>query len=633
MKTTSDTKDLNIALHMEKIQATLDSATSSVKEFIQLAGDTEELREWAQQEVTRYAMSVKTAKIDKDELENFFKYPYVILPGKHEGEYYLSIPKFVDVQFGWLEKVTPSYNIFLVNKYVDWLGGIPQALKDELKFPDPLDIYLDGDHLVGNDLGEARKKYGQFIIRKEKDGRLKVDKARHFDLLAALIKDGILPFVPKPVAQEDYIDRKCDFDLRPYQEECFADFLKYSNIGAFLPPSTGKTFLGLYAMTHVKGPWLVVVPSKLLVEQWQERIELYTDLQPDEYDVMTYYAGVKKDRQYKGKIIDEVHHMPSNEFSKLAMVRTDYTIGLSATPQREDNREEYIFALTGKPTGMNWEYFKQMKIIANPTLHCHIVKSEAQRLSQVQELLRDEIKTIIFADSIDMGKAYSKKFNIPHVYGDTKQRLDKIQENLVTIVSRVGDEGVSLPDIKRVIEISWLHGSRRQELQRFTRLLHGKGTDGEGHIIMTVQEYQKDHKRLFGIMDKGFKIVLHRDGISDKVIEEAKSAKPIRKEKSVKVTSQPKEQYDIKSEHPILSLPGIKKKLADLNKTEKLIVELLYNREGEEFTKAGIGMLLGLSPNGGRFSSYLSKLKKLSLISNEKGKWKADLSLMGLAKA
>jgi len=636
---TQEVKDLSISLKIEQLNRTLDTATHSLQEFTKLAEGSEEVRDWAQNEVTKYAMSIKTAKIDKDELDNFFKYPYVILPGKHEGEYYLSIPKFVDVQFGWLEKVTPSYNIFLVNKYVDWLGGIPQALKDELKFPDPLDIYLEGDHLVGNDLKKAREKYGNFIKRKEKDGRLLVDKQRHFELLAALIKDGILPFVPKPVAKEDLVNRRCDFDQRDYQKDCYDEFLKYSNIGAFLPPSTGKTFLGLWAMTHVRGPWLVVVPSRLLIEQWKERIELYTDLEPHEYDVMTYYAGVKKDKKYKGKIIDEVHHLPSNEFSKLAMVPTDYTIGLSATPQREDNREEFIFALTGRPTGMNWEYFKQMKIIANPPLHVWIVKNDSDRLKQVGELLQEPMKTIVFADSIEMGKQYSKKFNIPHVYGDTKQRLDKIHENLVTIVSRVGDEGVSLPDIKRVIEISWLHGSRRQELQRFTRLLHGQGTDGEGHIVMTVLEYQKDHKRLFGIMDKGFKIVLHREGISEKVIQQMKDKpakiKTVKRKVASASNTEPKQNIqlnDFEKSHPILSLPGIQKKVITLRDKERELVRLLYQREGQEFTKEGLAILLGYSQAASMTSVGFKKLRDMKLITVSKGKWKADLSLIGLSK-
>lgn len=557
-------------------------------------------------------MSIKTSKIDKDELENFFKRPFAITPGKHEGEYYLIIPKFIDVQFGWLEKVDSSHNYFLINKYVDWLGGLPQALKDELKFPDPLDIYLDGTHLVGSDVQKAREKYGQFITRKEKDGSLLIDKSRHFELLATLIKDGILPFVPKPVAKEDLIERHCDFKLRNYQEEAFAEFLKYSNIGAFFPPGTGKTFLGMYAATHVKGPWLVTVPTRTLIEQWTERIELYTDLEIGiDIDILTYQGGIKSKKKYKGKIVDEVHHLPANEFSKLAMIPTEYSIGLSATPQREDSREEYIFALTGRPIGMDWKTFKQLGIITNPTLHVWIVKNDIERIKRVGALLHEEKKTIIFADSIEMGKAFAKRFDVPHIYGDTKQRLAKIQENLTTIVSRVGDEGVSIPDIERVIEISWLHGSRRQELQRFTRLLHGKGTTGEGHIIMTIPEYQTDHKRLFGIMDKGFKIVLHREGISDKVIQQA-----INHEKAPAIQKTPPKPKttDFEKQHPILSLPGIQKKLEKCTGSERKAVNLMFQKPEKQFTAEDLCNYLGYAQRDAMNPFSWAKLIELKLI-------------------
>lgn len=632
---TLETKDLGIQLKVQQLARTLDIAVESLKDFTKLAEGSEEIREWATNEITKYALSIKTSKLDKDELENFFKYPYCIIPGKHEGEYYLAIPKFIDAHFGWLHKVTPSYNIFMVNKYVDWLGELPAALKKELKFPDPLDVYLDGDHLVGSDVNKAYTKYAGYVKKKEKNGTLLIDKSRHFELLVSLIKDGILPFVPKPLAQEDIVERKCDFQLRDYQEAAWKEFAKYSNIGAFFPPSTGKTFLALFAMTHIKGPHLVVVPTRLLMEQWKERIELYTDLTEDEYEVMTFYKGIKQDKKYKLLIIDEVHHLPSNEFSKLSTVKRDYCIGLSATPQREDQREEYIFALTGKPVGLSWETFKKLGIIQNPTLNVWIVKNEQDRMRRLGSILEEKMKTIIFCDYIEMGKTYADKFKIPFVYGDSKDKLAKIKDTETSIVSRVGDEGISLPDIRRVIEISWLHGSRRQELQRFTRLLHGQGIQGEGHIIMTISEYQQDHKRLFGIMDKGFKIVLHREGISEKVIQQSHDQAPkssAKKNQKLQISNTVQE-YQIQSNHPILSLPGIKKKLAQLTKPEQKLIELLYTREKEDFSGEGLAMLLGyLTWDSFRHVIDFKKLQSMKLISRSKGKFKADLSLIGLAK-
>lgn len=605
-------------LTISRLEDTLAKVQNTLKEFYKLADDSEELREWAKNEVVRYAMSINTAKIDQDELENFFKYPYVILSSKKEGEIYLAIPKFINVQIGWLEKVTASYNIFLVNRYVDWLGGLPQFLKKELKMTDPLDIVLEGEYLIGNDTKLAQEKFKPFIKKVEKDGRILIDKSRNFELLAALIKEGILPFTPKAIAKEDMINRKCTFELRDYQQKIMKEFYKYSNVGVFIPPSTGKTFIGLYAATHVKGAWIVFVPSRLLVEQWKERIELYTDLVIGvDIDVVTYQAGIKTDKIYRGKIIDEAHHLPANEFSKIASVSTEYTIGLSATPQREDSREEYIFALTGKPIGLDWETFKKLGIIQCPTLHVWIVKNESHRMTKLESLLQEPKKTIIFCDSIALGNQVSKKFKLPHVHGASKDRLSEIKDAVASVVSRVGDEGISLPNITRVIEISWLHGSRRQELQRFTRLLHGKSMDGEAHIIMTGTEYQKDHKRLYGIMDKGFKIVVHQ-GEKTKSIQTTpqdilKPKRQTRPKKLVAVVSKKPimESNDLEMSHPLLSLPGTQKKLNMLTKAERLSIRVLYDKKSP-MSKEDVWNFVGL----GRASDFanFSKMEKLKLI-------------------
>src|SRR5574337_694287 len=101
-------QDLSFQLKLEQLNRNLDSATSALKEFTKLAEGSQELKEWAENEITKYALSLKSSKLDQDELGSFFQYPYCILPAKHEGEYYLAIPKFVNAQFGWLEKVTPS---------------------------------------------------------------------------------------------------------------------------------------------------------------------------------------------------------------------------------------------------------------------------------------------------------------------------------------------------------------------------------------------------------------------------------------------------------------------------------------------------------------------------------------------
>jgi hypothetical protein len=118
-------------------------------------------------------------------------------------------PKWLNFQIGWLERSTKSYNIFVVNRYVKWFSEIPQSLEDKFKFAKllPFKVY-DGMLLTGKELQEeAIRRYKHFITRREGEDRLRIKKGYEFKLIAQMIEDGTLPFMPIPVKEED---------LRPY---------------------------------------------------------------------------------------------------------------------------------------------------------------------------------------------------------------------------------------------------------------------------------------------------------------------------------------------------------------------------------------------------------------------------------
>ena len=568
----------------------------------ELTGITEEARKVVEQEVAEFALSIKTSKLDRDQLEAFFKKPYYLEPvhGRPDS-WYLVIPKFVDVQIGWLDRSTESYNRFLINRYMDWLGEIPEAIKKQLDWKPPPELVLEGEELHGpkGALEYAWQKYRPFLHDRD-EKRIKINPKRAFDLIAGLIKDGVLPFSIKQVDPADLVERKCDFQLRDYQLQAWNELKRFSAVGVYYPPGTGKTIIGLWTMTHLKPPHLIVVPTRLLQEQWIERIEANTDLKPGEYEVLTYQGAISKgsNKTWSTLIIDEVHHLPANTFIKLSLIRRKYTLGLSATPFREDGREEYVFALSGKPVGLSWDYFKKLNLIKSPTCHVWIVKNFEAKLRRLEALLQAEKRTIIFSDSLEVGKAIANRFKVPFVSGETKNNMETIVSNRIVVVSRVGDEGMSLPDIEQVIEVSWLGGSRRQELQRTTRLLHSHTDEQENHVLMTLEEYLRDRKRLFSIMDKGFKIELHREGVSEKVIEEHSHDvhAPIRPRVSNSVKEQ---KTDIAP--PVMSgqsatytnLPGVQRIMALMNKKEQQLFTLLLDHDGEWFSRQRLPLLLG----------------------------------------
>ena len=113
-----------------------------------------------------------------------------------------------------------------------------------------------------------------------------------------------------------------------------------------------------------------------------------------------------------------------------------------------------------------------------------VLKSE--EVEELDRLLQNEKKTLIFVRLKEIGQQIAKRYNIPFVFGETRDRLSIVRENQTVVISQVGDEGLSIPELERVIEVDWLFGSRREELQRMTRVLHGQIGEGEHNIIMTV---------------------------------------------------------------------------------------------------------------------------------------------------
>jgi len=488
------------------------SVDDTLKKLEALKSEVERAQQQIRADFDAKVEELRITNVDKSLISDFLKEPYVIIPSRRPNEWYVIAPKWLNFAVGWLERSTKSYNIFVINRYVQWFYDIPQSLKDKLKFERSLPLKVfDGTILTGKEhQEEALRRYGKYVFRREGEDRLRLKKGYEFEAIAAIIEDGTLPFMPLPVKEED-LRPWTGISLRTYQDLAWQEFLKKGAIGIFWPFGAGKSFFGVYVLARVKGRKLVVVPSVTLVEQWTARIRQYIPQYAPEIQVVTYHAYEKvKNQEYALVIYDECHHLPANTFVKLSTLKTKYRMGLSASPFREDGRESYIIALTGFPVGLAWEDLIKLKDVRVPFFKVYLVKNNSAKTVLIEELLRIPVKTIIFCDSLDMGEQLSKKFGIPFVFGDTKDRLEILHNSLTTVVSRVGDEGVSLPDIERVIEVSFLYGSRMQESQRFGRLMHAQKEEPEHIIIMTEQEYELYGKRLNAIYERGFKVQIMR---------------------------------------------------------------------------------------------------------------------------
>lgn len=489
---------------------------------------TEEIKEEIDSQQTQLldlvTQNVSLANPDLEALKSFAQKPYVIIP-RTKNEAYVIVPRFVPFHIGWLTRQTESYNVFIINKYIDWIAPLPHDIKSRVSFTSYLSKSIvvhskDGKSSIleinPEEFDKTWSKYKDKLHGRVSgsDDQIKIKKGREFDLIADLINDGMLPFEPKPVAQEDLRKDTDIIKLREYQQRALDKFLSYGAIGVFWAPGAGKTFLALKAGNLIKGKKLVVVPQRTLVEQWNERIGLY-GLRKYEWEVQTYHYVIRHIDDYQKKqikllVFDEVHHLPANNFSKLSTLNTDYRIGLSASPYREDGRTEYIFALSGFPVGLKWRELISLGYVDEPDVKVYLYNTWLQKERDLENVVYGRIgKILIYCDSINIGTRLSNDMGIPFVYGASKNRIETIRNNRIVLASRVADEGLSIKDLDTVIEFDFLYGSRRQEAQRAGRVMHGEG-EGEHIVMMTEEEFSKYDKRLFSLEEQGFKIRFER---------------------------------------------------------------------------------------------------------------------------
>lgn len=495
-------------------------------EVNQLAEQVEQKIEAQKQQLeSKMADHFDLASLDREHVRSFTDQPFNVLPKGDEesNEYYVTAPRFVPFHVGHLLEQNEAWNTFVVNKYVSWIEDVPEAVREKIDLGqryeqatvDQNDRLLElaneaerdraWDDLDGRDGG---------LNKRVDDDKIQIQKGKEFEVIAELVEAGNLPFEPRGPDNADLRDAPDGLTLKCYQERAFEQFVEHGQIGVYWPPGLGKTFLSLYAGERVAGDKLVVVPSSTLESQWQERINEFCE-HAGEWTVKTYqyltqhgnideFSGVNSP---KLTIFDECHTLPANTFSKLATLNTDYRIGLSATPYREDERTDYIFALTGVPVGIEWQELLEHGDFDYPEVSVYLYRTQRQKRADLTDLTDNPGKTLVFCDSIDAGERLSDDLGVPFVNGETpkSQRMDLFRDNRLVIGSRVADEGLSLDTLDRVIEHDFHGGSRRQELQRAGRVMHADDI-GQHIIQMTDDEYDDYGSRLYSLEEKGMDI-------------------------------------------------------------------------------------------------------------------------------
>jgi DNA excision repair protein ERCC-3 len=356
----------------------------------------------------------------------------------------------------------------------------------------------------------------------------------------------------------DPIDADLVTDLREYQQSWVDSFLEKQAGVLVGPPGSGKTVAALGALTEVGGETLILVPSRELAGQWREEIQRHTTVNAE--NVGEYHGGTKQirpitiatyqiagmdrhrklfdEREWGLIVFDEAHHVPAPVFRQSAALQSKHRLGLTATPVRESDDETDIYTLIGPPLGTDWSALFDAGFVAEPEVELrylpwdddiaenewanadgrerHVLAgSNPRKIEETRKLLAEhDGKALVFVDYLDQGEAIGDELDAAFVSGETPHhRRERLFESFRTgdrdalVVSRVGDEGIDLPNAELAVVASGLGGSRRQGAQRAGRTMRPVGR-AEVVVLAThgTREEEFARKQMRHLAEKGVRV-------------------------------------------------------------------------------------------------------------------------------
>jgi DNA excision repair protein ERCC-3 len=411
-------------------------------------------------------------------------------------------------------------------------------------------LVLESEHAEKlEDVAKRKLDYNTHYVQHEGDTGLRLKQGVNTSTIKQRLYDEGYPVIDERRLEEGaslVIDLVDDIELRDYQREWVAAFEK-RNSGVFVGPSgSGKTIAAIGVMASVRGETLVITPSRELCAQWRDELLEKTTLST--HQIGEYHGGEKQirpvtiatydtasmsrhrklfnQREWGLVIADECHHAVAKTWKRFRSIQSVARLGLSATPVRETGDAREIYTLIGPAVGADWGRLFAEGWVEKPDVELVMVpwKSDRYRrryqraegneklieaarnpakVATIRALLQkhDGQKALVFADWIRQGKELADELGLPFIYGETshadrERYFQELRdgEREALIVSRVGDEGIDLPDAEVAILGSTMGSSRAQTGQRAGRTMRPFG-EAQVYVLLTKGSGEEDWAR------------------------------------------------------------------------------------------------------------------------------------------
>ena len=357
-------------------------------------------------------------------------------------------------------------------------------------------------------------------------------------------------------------------EVRPYQQQALVAWEAAGAGVVVLPCGSGKTIVGLAAITGQACETLIVASNAASLAQWRQELEARTTVAPEAigeyssrakeirpitlttYQMLTHrpkrdagfpHLDLFERREWGLVIYDEVHLLPAPVFRATARIQARRRLGLTATLIREDRAEPLVFSLVGpKRYDMAWRELEDAGWIASA--ECTEVRVPLAAQARMEYALADErerfglasrnatkdelvevilerhpnAQTLVIGYFVGQLARIAKQLGAPLITGKTphheRERLYarfRAGEVAVLCVSKVANFALDLPSASVAVEVSGTFGSRQEEAQRLGRLLRPKPGENRAwfYTLVSGETVEQDyaHRRQLFLAEQGYR--------------------------------------------------------------------------------------------------------------------------------
>ncbi|MEM4566944.1 MAG: DEAD/DEAH box helicase [Sulfolobales archaeon] len=369
----------------------------------------------------------------------------------------------VDDVIDILEKHEFTYSSELVDSLTKQLSR-KDTIVVKLELKDGAIIMLPNRYL-----GDIYERLRNYVAYDRRERTFKIVPCYLFTVIKTLTDLGVKVINNTGLQESQPLPLKLEFkgQLRDYQQEAINNWYSNSGRGIIaLPTGSGKTIIGVAALTSLNERTLVVAYTKDQLTQWRDSILKFTNAQPSLIGM--YYSEEKKIapitlttyqtafkyiselmRYFTFLLIDEVHHLPAEKFKHIALNSiAPYRMGLSATPYREDGKHVTLFPLMGgvvyykTPAELSEKGFLAPYEVV--TVYVKLTPEERKKYLELVKKYRALVGSSRFEDVLNAAKngnptaleALKIHTSIKLLVQKSKSKVDKVREIVESELSK-----------------------------------------------------------------------------------------------------------------------------------------------------------------------------------------------------